>query len=187
MCYSSDGERMARCDSEQGTGMNRAPAPYPSSAPAADSGQRHRLAVIVLFALVMAMLVSGLTLLLPYLAEELQRLKPWQAVAIWTADAVALMWFLQYCMAHVFGQARHTRLGGTACGNATGVWRAALISFICAIAADLLVTGIGVFDEWRAYQEAIMTVGRVTSIRTNQWSWGGSQVAKYTGSYVPFR
>jgi hypothetical protein len=123
----------------------------------------------LLFLMVAAGLAVGACAFGPYLEREHRRLEAWKVPLVWLGLGLALLWFLQFCLAHgLAGRAvRPPPAGGEGLGRA---WWLALLTILAAIAADSWMALRCMWDEREAYAAAVRVPGQVHTIERRDFS-----------------
>jgi len=122
----------------------------------------------LLFLLVVAGLAVGACAFGPYLEREHRRLEPWKAPLVWLGLGLALLWFLQFCVAHgLAGRAvRPPPAGPEGLGRA---WWLALITILAAVAADSWMALRCMWDEREGYAAAVRVPGQVHTVERREF------------------
>ena len=117
----------------------------------------------LLFLLVVAGLAVGARAFGPYLEREHRRLEAWKVPLVWLGLGLALLWFLQFCVAHgLAGRAvRPPPAGPEGLGRA---WWLALVTILAAIAADSWMALRCMWDEREGYAAAVRVPGQVIAV-----------------------
>jgi hypothetical protein len=119
-----------------------------------------RQVVITLFVLTMAALVVGLVGFWPVLEAGHRRMPPWKIPIYWTADLVALAWFVRFSVVHGFaGRPLEDRPAGQ-CPGERPWWRPAL-HMLLAVGVEVGFTAYEVHEEFEARQNARVTSGEI--------------------------
>lgn len=128
-----------------------------------DGERWSRAVTALLFLLVVAGLAVGAAAFGPYLEREHRRLEPWKAALVWMGLGLALLWFLQFCLAHgLAGRAvRPPPAGGAGLGRA---WWLALVTILAAVAADAWMAVRCMWDEQAGYAAALRVPGEVYAL-----------------------
>ncbi|MGE3803198.1 MAG: hypothetical protein AB7K24_00840 [Gemmataceae bacterium] len=131
-----------------------------------EQSHRERWLIALLFFVTCASLIAGLWLWRGYLLREMERLEPWQAVAIWVGDIISLLWFIWFFAAHaVLGQPLE-RPRGAGLGAA---WWLAMATLAAGLVCDGLVTLILMNEQRLAYERAVVVDGVAESVATKQF------------------
>lgn len=111
------------------------------------------------------MLMAGIWLKLPYLVMEHRRLEPWKILELWSADVLALFWFIRFMITYaIVGESL------LASRIENGRQRLKSISTIglAVIALDLLLTLHLMYDEHARYTKGIITEAQATSVHKTE-------------------
>jgi hypothetical protein len=118
-----------------------------------------RAAVAVLFAFTVVGLGVGLHAFWPYLVREHRRQELWKSLVAWAGYALALAWFLQFCLVHSV-----LRQPCTPVPRDRTSWMA-IISILCMLAIDIFLIQCSRSNEKDAYRRAVVTVGELRELR----------------------
>ena len=114
-------------------------------------------------------LISGLALLAPLLIDEFPRLDNWHVCLIWWGDLAAI-WFA-FCWAFQRESSDKANLDDLVLESqrTTSSYRFAILILVVSLAADLALTGWGIWAEKIAHERRIPTEAKITDVRTVNW------------------
>jgi hypothetical protein len=123
----------------------------------------------LLFLMVVAGLAVGAYAFGPYLEREHLRLEAWKVPLVWLGFGLALLWFLQFCIAHgLAGRAvRPPPAGPEGLGRA---WWLALVTIMAAMAADAWMAVRCMWDEQAGYAAAVRVPGQALTLERRDFS-----------------
>ncbi len=99
-----------------------------------------------------------------YFIQEHHRLLWWETVLMWTGDALALFWYLQFCGRWLLGRIDLTAAALPRGGMPRSVWWV-LGSLLLGMTAEFVLALKITFDEYNGFQRAVAGVCNVTNIK----------------------
>jgi hypothetical protein len=111
------------------------------------------------------MLMAGIWLKLPYLIMEHRRLEPWKILELWSADVLALFWFVRFTMLYAIAE---EALGASRIENGRQRLKSIATIGLAVIAIDLLLTLHLMYDEHARFTKGIITEAQATSIHKSE-------------------
>jgi hypothetical protein len=142
------------------------------------------LALLALMVCLIGGIVLGVRVMGPFLAHELGRLEPAEALVLWSGDAVALLAFSYYCVRHVLLEIpiQDAELPP---GGLDRRFRVVMIGMVSAFVVDLGYTLYLMDQESRAFAVASRAEATVFRVRSRQFPFG--TVYALDGRFVDLR